>query len=183
MQLDLQPTLADSLVKLRPLREADFEALYSAASDPMIWEQHPARDRHLKPVFREFFEGAMASRGALVIEDLATLAVIGTSRYAGYLPAASEVEIGWTFLVRACWGGPHNAAVKALMLAHAFGAVESVVFKVGDNNIRSQKAVLKLGAALEGPASAGGAPAVCFRLTRTAHRASQAASSSGLQGR
>lgn len=170
MELELQPTLRDSLVILRPLLESDFDALYAVASDPLIWEQHPARNRYMKPVFREFFEGAMASRGALLIEDLKRGSVIGTSRYAGYLPASGEVEIGWTFLSRACWGGTYNAAVKALMLRHAFGAVESVVFRVGEKNIRSQRAVLKLGAVLEGT-SVGEVHSVCFRLTRAAYQA------------
>jgi N-acetyltransferase len=177
MELELQPNLSDSLVNLRPLREGDFEALYAVASDPLLWEQHPARTRYMKPVFREFFDGAIASRGALAVEDVSTQTVIGSSRYAGYSPTASEVEIGWTFLARAFWGGPYNAAVKALMLEHAFEAVESVVFKVGENNIRSQRAVLKLGAALEGSTSAGGAPGVCFRLTRTAYNARKFGSS------
>jgi N-acetyltransferase len=177
MELELQPNLSDSLVNLRPLREGDFEALYAVASDPLLWEQHPARTRYMKPVFREFFEGAIASRGALAVENVSTQAVIGSSRYGGYLPTASQVEIGWTFLARALWGGPYNAAIKALMLEHAFGAVESVVFTVGENNIRSQRAVLKLGATLEGSASAGGTPHVCYRLTRTAYFARKSGSS------
>lgn len=104
-----------------------------------------------------------------MVEDAATNAIIGTSRFSGYSPGEREVEIGWTFLARKYWGGPFNAAVKALMLDHAFGEVDSVVFKVGAQNIRSQKAVLKLGAVLEGPASAGDAQGVCLRLTRTAY--------------
>lgn len=143
--------------------------LFVVASDPLIWEQHPARNRYQEPVFQEFFDAAMASGGALLLEDATTHAVIGSSRFADYSSAAREVEIGWTFLARSHWGGPYNAAVKALMLEHAFGAVDSVVFKVGSQNIRSQKAVLKLGATLEGPAAAGGASGVCFRLTRTAY--------------
>lgn len=177
MELDLQPNLQDRLVSLRPLRESDFMALYAVASDHLIWEQHPARNRYLEPVFREFFDGAIASLGALVVLDQSTQTIIGTSRYAGYSPAASEVEIGWTFLSRTHWGGSYNTAIKALMLRHAFGAVESVVFRVGENNLRSQRAVQKLGATREAVASTGGAPAVCFRLTRTAYNSPQAGSS------
>ena len=143
--------------------------LFAVASDSLIWEQHPARNRYQEPVFQEFFEAAIASGGALLLEDALTGAVIGSSRFADYSPEESEVEIGWTFLARTHWGGNYNAAVKKLMLEHAFRAVDSVVFKVGLQNIRSQKAVLKLGAVLEGPTSAGGAPSVCFRLTRAAY--------------
>jgi N-acetyltransferase len=169
MTLDLQPTLVGSLVTLRPLLEDDFQELLSVASDPQIWEQHPARNRYQKPVFEEFFNAAIASGGALLIKDTATSAVIGSSRYANYSPARREVEIGWTFLARKYWGGRYNAAIKALMLEHAFKEVDSVVFTVGAQNLRSQTAVLKLGALQEGPASAGEASEVCFRLTRAAY--------------
>jgi N-acetyltransferase len=166
MALDLQPNLSDLLVTLRPLHQSDFEALFAVASDPLIWEQHPARNRYREPVFREFFEAAISSGGALLLQETSTTAIIGSSRYAGYSAAASEVEIGWTFLARAYWGGRYNAAVKALMLEHAFGTVESVLFKVGAQNVRSQKAVLKLGAVLEGSTTAGGANGLCYRLRR-----------------
>jgi len=169
MTLDLQPTLSGPMVNLRPLLKGDFAMLFAVASDSLIWEQHPARNRYQEPVFQEFFEAAIASGGALLLEDALTGAVIGSSRFADYSPEESEVEIGWTFLARTHWGGNYNAAVKKLMLEHAFRAVDSVVFKVGLQNIRSQKAVLKLGAVLEGPTSAGGAPSVCFRLTRAAY--------------
>lgn len=166
MPLDLQPNLLGAVVNLRPLHQSDFEALFAVASDPLIWEQHPARNRYQEPVFREFFDAAIASGGALMIQETSTSAVIGSSRYAGYSAAANEVEIGWTFLARAYWAGRHNAAAKALMLEHAFGAVESVLFRVGAQNVRSQKAVLKLGAVLEGATSARSTNELCFRLRR-----------------
>jgi N-acetyltransferase len=174
MALDLQPTLLGPMIQLRPLRTSDFASLFAVASDPLIWEQHPARNRYQEPVFREYFEKGMASGGALLVADATTQTVLGTSRYAEYLPESSEVEIGWTFLARSCWGGTVNAALKALMLEHAFGSVDSVVFTVGEVNIRSQKAVLKLGAVLEGPVSAGGVPHLRFRLTRATYRARDA---------
>lgn len=170
MILDLQPTLQGTMVKLRPLRHDDYTALFSVAADPLIWEQHrTARDRYMEPVFRKFFAEAISSGGALLLLDADTNMVIGTSRFAAYLPSESVVEIGWTFLARTHWGGRYNAAVKALMLAHAFGAVDSVLFRVGKHNIRSQKAVIKLGAIQEHPTLVGDADGVCFRLTRTAY--------------
>jgi N-acetyltransferase len=174
MALNLQPTLLGPVVQLRPLRASDFASLFAVASDPLIWEQHPARNRYQELVFREFFEQGMASGGALLVTDATTQAVLGSSRYAGYLPESSEVEIGWTFLARSCWGGTVNTALKALMLEHAFGSVESVVFTVGDVNRRSQRAVFKLGAVLEGPMSAAGAPHLRFRLSRTTYSARKA---------
>ncbi len=148
LEFDLQPTLAGTLLDLRPLRPDDFDALFAAASDPLIWEQHPESDRYERAVFQRYFDGAIESRGAFAIIERATGRIIGSSRYWNLKPAESEVEIGWTFLERAFWGGRYNAELKALMLDHAFRFVDRVVFVVGENNLRSQKAVRKLGAEL-----------------------------------
>ena len=45
MSFEFQPTLKGELLELRPLRADDAEALFAIASDKLIWEQHPARDR------------------------------------------------------------------------------------------------------------------------------------------
>ena len=147
---DAQPHLIGDLVELRPLREADFAALFAVAADPLIWEQHPDPDRHREESFRAFFEKHLASGGALLALDRSTGEVIGTSRFHGYDPERSEVEIGWTFLVRSRWGGSYNGEMKALMLGHAFRFVRNVVFFVHAVNIRSQRAVEKLGAVRSG---------------------------------
>ncbi|REK17737.1 MAG: N-acetyltransferase [Planctomycetota bacterium] len=144
--LDLQPHLVGELVELRPIAPSDWEALYQAASDPKVWEQHPVSDRYREDVFRGFFADAIASKGALVAIDRRTGTIIGSSRYDGYDPERSEVEIGWTFLARAYWGGRYNGEMKRLMLEHAFGSVERVLFLVGDDNVRSKKALEKIGA-------------------------------------
>jgi RimJ/RimL family protein N-acetyltransferase len=142
---ELQPTLRGELLWLRPLRADDWNALYAVASDPLIWEQHPAPDRFREHVFREFFREAMESGGALVVLDAKDDRVIGSSRYLGYDPTRSEIEIGFTFLARAYWGGVYNREMKDLMLRHAFRFVRHVVFLVGLENWRSQKAMEKIG--------------------------------------
>lgn len=145
MTFDLQPVLTGELLALRPLREEDFEDLYAVASDELIWEQHPSRDRYQLGVFREFFREAMASGGAL-IAHASDGRVIGSSRFHGYDPVASEIEIGWTFLARSCWGGAYNREMKEMMLRHAFRFVERVLFIVGPQNLRSRRALEKIGA-------------------------------------
>src|SRR5687768_9597930 len=142
----LQPTLENELVKLRPLLPEDFESLYQIASDPLIWEQHPNKERYKKDVFKTFFEGALESKGALLIYDKHTGSLIGTTRYYDLNPQDKCIAIGYTFLSRSHWGKGYNHAAKHLMLHHAFPFVESVVFHIGANNIRSQKAIEKLGA-------------------------------------
>jgi len=141
---DLQPVLTGELLSLRPLREDDFQDLYAVASDPLIWEQHPSRDRHKAEVFKDYFREAMESGGALIVHSRDGR-VIGTSRFNGYDAGKSEIEIGWTFLARSCWGGAYNLEMKDLMLRHAFRFVDRVVFLVGPQNLRSQKAMEKIG--------------------------------------
>jgi RimJ/RimL family protein N-acetyltransferase len=145
MPFDRQPHLKGALVELRPLVAGDYAELSAASSDPLIWEQHPAKDRYKEEVFKEFFADALASGGGLIALDAKDGMVIGTSRFHGYDVVRSEVEIGWTFLVRSHWGGRYNGEMKALMLQHAFQFVRSVVFIIGLNNLRSQKAVEKIG--------------------------------------
>ncbi|MGZ3884096.1 MAG: GNAT family N-acetyltransferase [Bacteroidia bacterium] len=146
LPFDLQPQLESELIWLQPLQPEDFEALYTVASDPLIWEQHPNRDRYKKEVFEIFFKGAIESKGAFLICKAATGEIIGSTRYYDADTEKSSVAIGYTFIARSCWGGTYNPAVKAMMLGHAFRFVDHVLFHVGAVNIRSQKAIEKLGA-------------------------------------
>jgi N-acetyltransferase len=152
MPFNLQPHLKGDLVELRPLKSEDWDHLFSVASDPLIWEQHPESDRYKEDVFRIFFKDALESSGAFVVIDAQTQEIIGSTRFHGYDPKKSEIEIGWTFLARKYWGGRYNREMKEMMLAHAFKFVENVVFFVGENNIRSQRATEKIGAIKSGTA-------------------------------
>lgn len=171
--LDRQPVLEDAHVRLRPLRDDDWEALYAVASDPLIWEQHPAHDRWREPVFRAFFDDALANGGALVAIDPASGAIIGSSRYQGLTEEnGGSVEIGWTFLARSHWGGTTNRAMKRLMLAHALVSVAEARFAVGATNTRSRTALERIGAQLtdrrEDRVMAGGTviPHLTYIITR-----------------
>lgn len=146
VSFDLQPTLKSKLVELRPLRADDFYRLYAVARDPLIWEQHPASNRYQEDVFREFFREAMESGGAFIAIDASDGNVIGSSRFFGYSEDKSEIEIGWTFLARSHWGGRYNREMKELMLRHALKYVDHVIFIVGPENLRSRRAVEKIGA-------------------------------------
>ncbi len=149
MILDRQPQLEGELLELRPLRDSDLEALYAVASDPLLWEQHPSKDRSQRDVFEVWFRDALRSGGALVAIDRDTGSVIGTSRFDRYDANRREVEIGWTFLARSHWGGRYNGEMKRLMLRHAFAFVDKVFFEIHSENHRSQHAVEKLGAERE----------------------------------
>ena len=169
---DLQPTLVGKLLQLRPLTDSDWEAMYAVASDPLLWAGHPASDRYQESVFREYFVGAMASRGALAVFDCATGVIIGGSRYANFVPKRNEIEIGWSFLARSHWGGAHNREMKMLMLSYAFRFFDSIRFNIGATNARSRRAVEKIGARHDGeyiPEAINGVPPVLhviYRLNR-----------------
>jgi RimJ/RimL family protein N-acetyltransferase len=150
MPFDPQPILKGELLELRPLRAEDFDALFAVASDPLLWEQHPDSDRYQEAVFREFFRIALESGGALVAIDRKDGRIIGSSRFHGYDEQNSEVEIGWSFLARSHWGGRYNGEMKRLMLRHVFQYVDHVVFRIGPNNLRSRRAVEKIGGVLAG---------------------------------
>ena len=156
MSFDYQPVLKGDLVELRPLRSEDYEDLYAIAADPLIWEQHPVTNRHEQGSFQGFFREALASGGALIAIDAKTQRMIGSSRFRGYNKERSEVEIGWTFLARSHWGGIYNREMKQLMLQHAFRFVNCVVFLVGLHNLRSQRAVEKIGGVRVGSRPDGG---------------------------
>jgi RimJ/RimL family protein N-acetyltransferase len=167
MPFELQPILKSEILELRPLRAEDFEELYAVASDPLIWEQHPSSDRYKPDVFRKFFDEALESGGALIALDRKSGRVIGSSRYHCYDLEGSEIEIGWTFLARSHWGGVYNGEMKRLMLAHAFKFVDNVIFLVGSTNLRSQRAVEKIGGLRVGTKiDPHGRESLIFRITR-----------------
>ena len=146
LPLNLQPPLKGKLIALRPLKASDFEKLYAVASDPLIWEQHPAPNRYQREVYEKLFQEYIESKATLVITDLESQKIIGSSRYYDYFPEKSSIAIGFTMLARKYWGGLYNRELKTLMLQHAFQSVEQVIFHVGEKNIRSQRALEKIGA-------------------------------------
>lgn len=177
--MDLQPThLADDRVTLHPLQPADFAALYAVASDPLIWEQHPNRNRYQRDVFATFFQGAIESKGAFLIRNAQNGAVIGSTRYYDRDPGDAFLFIGYTFFARECWGGGFNPSTKALLLEHAFTAVPAVRFAIGARNLRSQIAIGRLGAVkiAEAPVAYHGEPPTSnfiYEITREVWRARQ----------
>ncbi len=146
MHLDLQPFLKNDVVALRPLDQLDFDALYGIVSDPLIWAQHQNKDRYTLKNFTAFFNESIASNGALVILDAKTEKIIGSSRFNIINESMSAIEIGWSFLGRAYWGGHYNRVFKTLMVNHALQHKKHVIFYVNLKNYRSQRAMEKLGA-------------------------------------
>jgi RimJ/RimL family protein N-acetyltransferase len=143
--MDIQPTLTGELLELHPLKQDNYTELFKAASDPLIWEMHPQPDRYKPEVFKKFFDEALQSKGALVIIDRKKLEIIGSSRYYEYSQEKASVVIGYTFITRKYWGGVYNRELKKLMINYALQFVKATYFQVGLGNLRSQKAMLKIG--------------------------------------
>lgn len=147
MTFNLQPQhLKNQLIQLFPLQEDDFEALYTVASDPLVWEQHPNKLRYQREVFQNFFEGAIQSQGAFLIRDVQTNEVVGSSRFYDFDENDNSILIGYTFIGRKFWGKEYNASLKKIMLDYAFQHIDKVYFHIGAHNYRSQKAIEKIGA-------------------------------------
>ena len=143
---DIQPTnLQNELISLEPLQSADFERLYNVASDRLIWEQHPNKNRYKRAVFENYFKGAIESKGAFLFIDKLTGEPIGSSRFCKFDPVDNSIEIGYTFFSRKCWGKAYNQSAKQLMINYAFQFVNTIIFHIGACNIRSQKAIQKIG--------------------------------------
>lgn len=148
--VNIQPKLENENILLSPLQESDFDALYAAASDPKIWEQHPNKERWQKEIFKTFFVGAIQSKGAFKIIDKSNHFVIGSTRFYALSEQENSIQIGYTFYKTEYWGIGTNKLVKTLMLDHIFNYVSKVYFHIGENNIRSQRAIIKLGASKVG---------------------------------
>ncbi len=147
-EFNAQPTLSGDTITLRPLSADDWHALYAVARDPLIWEVHPAHDRWKEDVYSAYFQQGLESKGGLVVIDKSSGAIIGSSRYSTEFAEAGEIEIGWTFLARSYWGGTTNREMKMMMLGHAMQHYDQVIFRIGETNIRSRRAIEKLGGRL-----------------------------------
>ena len=147
MKFDLQPThLQNERIHLIPLQETDFEKLFAVASNPLVWEQHPNPNRYKLEDFTNYFKGAIESKGAFLILDAITNETVGCSRYYDYNEVDNSVLIGYTFTGTKFWGNGYNKSLKKLMLDYAFQFVDKVYFHIGAFNVRSQKAIEKIGA-------------------------------------
>jgi RimJ/RimL family protein N-acetyltransferase len=149
---NIQPILENDKVILYPLRQDDFDELYEVASDPLIWEQHPNKNRWQLEVFKTFFSGAVQSKGAFKVVDKATGKTAGCTRVYDYNEEKCLILIGYTFLGRAFWGTGLNLSAKRLMLDYLFQFVSKVHFHIGAENTRSQLAIGRLGAQKVGEA-------------------------------
>lgn len=172
--MDIQPTLTDGKFCIRPLKEADVEELAKAAADPLIWEQHPAKERAVEAHFIPYAYKLLETGGAVIFEKRDEMRIIGCSKFYLAPNAPEEMSIGFTFIQRDFWGTGVNYALKTMMFNHIFHTDERVWLHIAPENFRSQRATEKLGAWKTGsfkidPLNTGTASLhYCYLLTKEA---------------
>lgn len=149
-------TLEGKYVRLVPLGNEHIDELISMSTEERIWEflSKPGYDAD---VLRTELKSAMLKRMngeeyPFVIIDKLNNKIIGSTRYMDMYPEHRKLEIGWTWYDPAYWGNGYNLECKLLLLTHAFEVQKCVrvSLKTWDKNIRSRKAIQKIGAQFEG---------------------------------
>lgn len=157
MQIDISK-LKGHFVYLELLQPEHVPQLKTLARDERLWEYTKTLlvnetfdkqfDNYINAAFDPRFTGLQAS---FVIHDAQTGEIMGMTRYYKIEPAHKRVSIGYTWYIPKYWGKVHNKECKLLLLQYAFEELgyQRVEFEVAHQNIRSQKAVLKIGAIKE----------------------------------
>lgn len=158
MQIDFSK-LKGEHVYLEPLNESHVETLRQLARDGRIWEftktlivNDTYDEQFDKYIAAAFNPNAFLMQRSFVMRDVQTDAVMGMTRYYKIEPEHKRLSIGWTWYIPEYWGKVHNKECKLLLLQYAFETLgfRRVEFEVAHQNIRSQKAVEKIGGVREG---------------------------------
>jgi Acetyltransferases, including N-acetylases of ribosomal proteins len=156
MQFRTDLVLENHKVILLPLQAEHIQELAQSLSDPRVWEM-TWRKNNKEPAIESALQSALASREAgtqlpFVIVDKARGRIAGTTRLGDLDVSNRNVEIGWTWLAPEFWGKGLNAACKLLLLQYSFEelGVIRVQFSASGSNVRSQRALEKIGAVREG---------------------------------
>ena len=149
--------LEGSRVKLIPLVMGHAEELWESAKNEDLWEHYTFRKMESFEKFEEFLEGSLAEAETgkgftFTIIDKASGKMRGGTSFLDIQPASRSLEIGRTWLAKELHGSGFNAECKYLLLRYCFEELEliRVFFKTDSNNLRSQKAMEKIGAKYEG---------------------------------
>jgi RimJ/RimL family protein N-acetyltransferase len=149
-------TLTGENVDLLPLDNAHFEALASLARDRRIWEFY-AMDGTDPAALTSAYATALVEREKgsqypFVVFHQGAGKIIGSTRYLDVQPAHRKLEIGWTWLHPDYWATAVNLECKLLLLTHCFETLKAsrVQLKTDENNVRSRKAIQKIGGQFEG---------------------------------
>jgi RimJ/RimL family protein N-acetyltransferase len=158
MEIDIAK-LSGSRVYLEFLSPAHREAIRPLAKNEVIWEFNkmlPGDDSY-DAAYDSYFDAALDKNGlggqqTFVIKKTDDNSIIGMTRFYEISPKEKTVLIGYTWYVPAVWGKVYNKECKLLLLQYAFENMKfnRVELRVAHQNVRSQKAVEKIGAVKEG---------------------------------
>jgi RimJ/RimL family protein N-acetyltransferase len=150
--------LENPWIRLRFLNEEHREPLRRLAKDERIWEYTKTLlltdtyDEQFDKYFGEALAFAAAGAQTYCICDAVTGDIVGMTRAYDIDLRVKKATIGHTWYIPAVWGKVHNKACKLLLLEYLFETMglQRVDFRVAGQNIRSQKAVMKIGGVPEG---------------------------------
>ncbi len=149
-------TLHGKIVDLLPLEESHFDELLAAAADKRIWEFYTG-DWSVPKRFSEIYNGTLSLRHKgkeypFVVLHKPTQKIIGSTRLLDIVPFDKRLEIGGTWLMPEYWATAINFDCKLALLTYCFETLETnrVQLKTQHNNLRSRKAIEKIGGVYEG---------------------------------
>ena len=149
-------TLEGERVKLLPLEESHKTALVEAAADGKLWElwytSVPSAETADQYIERAISQKQADKEYPFAVVDKESGAIIGSTRYYGIQPEHRRLEIGYTWYAKSHQRTGINAECKYLMLKYAFEVLDciAVQFMTNWHNLRSRKAIERLGARQDG---------------------------------
>lgn len=149
-------TLEGKRVRLIPMERAHTKELFDISRDPAIWAHLPTKPQTLSEM-EAVVEAALKARDTgleypFVIQEKPSGGIVGSTRFLDINVKDRGLEIGWTWIVPRVWGSHLNTECKYLLLKHCFEEQKAirVFFKTDNLNLRSQKAIAKIGGIKEG---------------------------------
>jgi RimJ/RimL family protein N-acetyltransferase len=154
--IDHPTILRGQVIDLLPLEQEHFDELHTAASDKRIWEFYPG-DWSQREKFDRIYNGTLSLREKgleypFVVLHKASNKIIGSTRFLDIIPYDKRLEIGGTWYMPEYWATAVNFDCKLALLTFAFETLDAhrVQLKTQHNNIRSRKAIEKIGGIYEG---------------------------------
>ena len=148
--------LKGEIVDLLPLEKKHFEELFLAASDKKLWELIPTNCSNWE-TFETAYNAALTERSngkqyPFVIYHKESKKLIGSTRFFEIFQKDKKLEIGWTWIITKYWATEINLECKLLLLTYCFEVLNTrrVQLKTDENNLRSRKAIEKIGGQFEG---------------------------------
>ena len=140
---------------LIPVDEKYLDELLSFSADPVIWEHLPreifSREELLQWYQQTKEDEASGKAIPFLIQDIKSLEIVGSTRILDLDLANRKAEIGWTWINPRYFGTKINVEAKLLLLNYAFTVLRlnRIQFRADERNLRSRRAILKLGATFE----------------------------------